>query len=99
MKQSVICRCDGRDPLEYFCEQCGGLIMPNKTPDASPVPSGMGKGPTTSAKSPSASDRTRGENTDWMTCPTCNVTGHLDVRNCKTWCGSCKSLISTCADL
>ena len=88
------------DGIQYFPSPPpvvrGGVVDRAHTPPATP---GMGKGPTTSAKSPSASDRTRGENTDWMTCPTCNVTGHLVVRQCKTWCGSCKSLISTCADL
>jgi len=57
------------------------------------------KGQSARPVSQSASEATRGANTDWMTCPTCNVTGHLVVRQCKTWCGSCKSLISTCADL
>jgi len=97
MKQSVICRCDTRSGVtRYFCSDCGGAF---KASDASSAASDTERGPTTKVSTSRASEATRGADTDWMYCPHCHVTGHLEVRKCKTWCGNCKQLISTCADL
>ena len=114
MKQSVICRCDSRSgATRYFCSDCGGAFKASDASSAaSYTERGLTTKVSASRASEAELEQSylewkshgdpgivKGENTDWMTCPHCHVTGHLEVRKCKTWCGNCKQLISTCADL